>query len=139
MDTQAFINNAKAILMVSNDEWTKKFAQSLLDQVNTGKALSEKQINLFNAKLDLIFNPPAPVEMDQEFVNQVNALKTKTKSEWLLTFCDSILTQMRAGRALTEKQKAVFKAKYDKLVLKIKPVKSEVDPEWNDYMDQDNN
>jgi hypothetical protein len=29
MDTQAFINNAKAILMVSNDEWTKKFAQSL--------------------------------------------------------------------------------------------------------------
>jgi hypothetical protein len=138
MDMQAFLNNAKAILMISNDEWTKKFVQSLVDQVNTGKALSEKQLNIFNAKLDLIFNPPAPVEIDQDMVNQINALKTKTKSEWLLTFCESILTQMKAGRSLTEKQKAVFKAKYDRLVLKIKPVKKEeVDPEWNDFIDQD--
>lgn len=139
MDTQAFLNNAKALVMITNDQWTKGFVTSLIEQVNSGRTLSEKQINIFNAKLDLIFNPPAPVEIDQELVTQIDALKSRTKSKWLLNFCDSILTQMKSGRALSEKQKSVFKAKYDWLVLKIKPTKVEVEvePEWNDYMGQD--
>ncbi len=141
MNIQDFKNNANALLMVTSDEWTKNFVQSLLDQVNAGKSLSEKQINLFNRKLDNMLNPPEPVEVDQEFLKQINLLKTKTKSEWLLGFCDSIITQLKDGRALSEKQMDIFKAKYDKLVLKIKPPKekkiempSEID--WDDYLNK---
>jgi hypothetical protein len=139
MDTQAFLNNAKALLMITNDQWTKGFVTSLIEQVSSGRTLSEKQISIFNTKLDAIFNPPTPVEIDQEFVSQVDALKNRTRSQWLLDFCDSLLTQMKAGRALSEKQKVVFKRKYDWLVLKIKPVRDkEVEPEWEDFIDQDN-
>lgn len=123
MNIQDFKNNANALLMITSDDWTKNFVQSLLDQVNKGKNLSDKQINLFNKKLDSMLNPPASVEVDQEFLKQINLLKTKTKSEWLLGFCDSIITQLKDGRALSEKQMDIFKAKYDKLVLKIKPSK----------------
>jgi hypothetical protein len=134
MDTQTFLNNAKALVMITNDQWTKGFVTSLIEQVTSGRTLSEKQINIFNAKLDAIFNPPAPIEIDQELVTQIDALKSRTKSKWLLNFCDSILTQMKSGKALSEKQKSVFKAKYDWLVLKIKPTK--VEPEWEDFIDQ---
>ena len=141
MNIQDFKNNANALLMITSDDWTKNFVQSLLDQVKIGKNLSDKQINLFNKKLDSMLNPPEPVEVDQEFLKQINLLKTKTKSEWLLGFCDSIITQLKGGRALSEKQMDIFKAKYDKLVLKIKPPKekkiempSEID--WDDYLNK---
>jgi hypothetical protein len=123
MNIQDFKNNANALLMVTSDDWSKNFIQSLLDQVNAGRTLSEKQLNLFNKKLDNMLNPPEPVEVDQEFLKQINLLKTKTKSAWLLGFCDSITTQLKGGKTLSGKQMDIFKAKYDKLVLKIKPPK----------------
>jgi hypothetical protein len=140
MNMQDFKNNANALLMVTSDDWTKNFVQSLLDQVNAGRALSEKQINLFNRKLDNMLNPPEPVEVDQEFLNQISLLKTKTKSVWLLNFCDSITTQLKSGRVLSEKQMDIFKGEWSKKVLKIKPPKEKIEilpaMDWDDYLNK---
>jgi hypothetical protein len=127
MADQAFLNNAKALIMITTDEWTKGFVSSLIEQVNSGRTLSEKQMTIFNAKLDAVLNPPAPVEIDPEFVTKLETLRKKTKSEWLLGFLESLEKQMKAGKALTEKQKDCFQSKYDRLVLKIKPKKVEQD------------
>ncbi len=138
MSDQAFLNNAQAVLMITADEWTKTFVKSLIDQVRAGRVLTEKQINLFNKKLDGVMNPTPPVNIDPEFFSKIEALKKKTKSEWLLSFLKSIENQMQLGKVLTEKQISIFNAKYDRLVLKIKPAKTEieVDPEYEGIIDE---
>jgi hypothetical protein len=136
MVDQAFLNNAKALMMITSDEWTKGFVTSLIEQVNSGRTLSEKQMSIFNAKLDAIINPPAPVPVDPEFMSKLETLRKKTKSEWLLGFLQSLEKQVNEGRALTEKQKVCFDNKYNRLVLKIKPAKTEIDPDWDSIIEE---
>jgi len=127
MVDQYFLNNANGILIVTSDEWTKNFVKSLLDQVNAGRSLSEKQMFIFNKKLDDIISPSSdnPVEENLEFFSKLEGLRNKTKSKWLLGFLSSLETQVKSGKPLTDKQQSVFKSKYDRLVLKIKPAKEE--------------
>jgi len=136
MDFNHFLNNAKSLLMITNDQWTKGFVTSLIEQVSSGRTLSEKQISIFNAKLEAALNPLEPASLlDSEFNFKLEELRKRAKSEWLLGFLNSIENQMKSGRPLTEKQKNVFNSRYDTLVLKIKVIK---EPEWEDFIDQDN-
>ena len=58
MNKQAFINNAKSILIFSPSTWTKNKVEHLLNRVLAGKSLDEDEIQLFEYLLNRVFHPP---------------------------------------------------------------------------------
>ena len=116
MVDQSFLNNAKSLMMMAPDEWTRNFAKSLLDQVSAGRNLSEKQIAIFNTKLECMMHPPLKIEVkiDPEFMAKIQSLKEWSTSAWLDGFLESIEKQLKMGRPLTGKQNYCFQKAYDR-------------------------
>lgn len=112
-----FLEKAKKLLSATKDPWLTSFTKSLIDQVTRGRTLSEKQLAVFYKNLK---NPPktpdssAPAPTPTPDKAELLALAQKklkglyASEGWNKTFLESIIKQIKSGKALSDKQQSVF-------------------------------
>jgi hypothetical protein len=134
MKTQDFLNNARALSYIVQDEWTKAFISSLIDQVNKGHRLTEKQKLFFDQKLQLVLHPPKeeddipkvftlkewftlPEDNDRKimFIEDLRNIVGISDKEiaWFTQFIQRIVKKIHKGNTLTDDEKHILRTKYN--------------------------
>jgi len=134
MNTQEFLNNAKALSYIIQDDWTKAFLSSLIDQVNKGHRLTEKQKLFFDQKLQFVLNPPKeeddapkaftlkewftlPEDNDRKIMFMVDLKNIVGVSDkeiaWFTIFIQRLVKKITNGKVLTDDEKHILRTKYN--------------------------
>ena len=101
-----FLNAAKLVIENIQDAWVQGFCQSLVEQVSSGKNLSNKQLEIFNKNYDIVVNGgPAPLDQNHLLEKANTCLgMLGEKDAWNKTFLESIVKQIQGNRPLSDKQ-----------------------------------
>lgn len=134
INTQDFINNAKAILIYSSSIWTKNKVQVLLDRVLAGKSLDEDQIHLFEYLLNRVFHPTQiTIELNFYTITDLfSELTTDTHSEkpsliWPSRFLVELRKSLLEKKDISYNKHYIFDVLYRQIVLKQKTLEDGLD------------
>jgi hypothetical protein len=129
MDTQAFINNAKSILICSNSMWTKNKVQVLLDRVLAGKSLDTDQIHLFEYLLNRVFHP-TQITIELNFYTVTDLATELIRiyfTSWQLIFVAELRKSLLEKQDISYNKHYIFDVLYRQLVLKQKTLEDGLD------------
>jgi hypothetical protein len=130
MDRQAFINNAKAILICSTSIWTKNKVEHLLNRVLADKSLDEDEIHLFEYLLNRVFHPPQ-ITIELNFYTLTDFMKScldtsSTFPSWSFIFvCE--LRNLLEKQDISYNKQYIFDVLYRRIVLKQKTLEDGLD------------
>lgn len=132
MDTQAFINNAKSILICSNSIWTKNKVQVLLDRVLAGKSLDTDQIHLFEYLLNRVFHPTQiTIELNfytvTDLATELICIYGTTFTSWQLLFVAELRISLLNRQVISYNKHYIFDVLYRQIVLKQKTLEDGLD------------
>ncbi len=126
----SFVSAANLVISRTQDTWVLDFCKSLIEQVESGRNLSAKQLAIFNKNYDSIVNgTPTQPSVDQtQYLEKAKKCLTmlNEKDEWNKNFLESIISQIEKSRTLSAKQITMLE--------KIETEKSKPKPKIDDTM-----
>jgi len=121
MNKQAFINNAKSILICSTSIWTKNKVEHLLNRVLAGKSLDEDEIHLFEYLLNRVFHPPQ-ISIELNFYTLTDLMQSNldtpsTFQSWCFIFLSELRKKLLEKQDISHNKHYIFDVLYRRLVL----------------------